>query len=172
MLTICGHGLRLFAPPDLLCQQHDEISRFKMSMTSINIASPTLSSWVLNQKEKITFGRGYSNWFIVCNKWRLHPFMSIFYPCFLDALSHLYKWVCLSARPSVTHEFSWKNHAKVPFLTKTTISTGENASYAVYPVLFRCDHASLKEFVSVRPSVRKSRSSWNHEKSDLLAVKR
>ena len=36
-----------------------------------------------------------------------------------------------SVRPSHT---SW-NHAKVPFLTKTTISTSENASYAVYPAL-------------------------------------
>ena len=35
-------------------------------------------------------------------------------------------------RPSYT---SW-NHAKVPFLTKTTTSTSENASYAVCPALF------------------------------------
>ena len=46
-----------------------------------------------------------------------------------------------SVRPSHT---SWK-HAKVPFLTKITITTSENASYAVYPALFflSSDHQTL-----------------------------
>ena len=37
-----------------------------------------------------------------------------------------------SVRPSHT---SW-NQLKMPFLTRTTTSTGKNASYAVYPALF------------------------------------
>ena len=62
---------------------------------------------------------------------------------FLDAFSHLYKRVCPSVRrsvgppvhrsvgPSVRQSHTSWNHAKVPFLTKTTISTSEN----VYPAL-------------------------------------
>ena len=41
-----------------------------------------------------------------------------------------------SVRPSVHRSHTSWNHAKVPFLTKTSISTNENASYAVYPALF------------------------------------
>jgi len=39
----------------------------------------------------------------------------------------------MSVCPSVGHT---RVEKKVPFLTKTTISTSENASYAVYPALF------------------------------------
>ena len=97
---------------------------------------------------------------------------------FLDAFSHLYERVCpsvhrsvrlsvgLSVRPSHT---SW-NRAKVPFLTKTTISTSENASYAVYPALFIwiivtcCNrwlfiHASL-DFLFVVTQFNQSRRWW------------
>ena len=41
-----------------------------------------------------------------------------------------------SVRPSVRRSHTSWNHAKVPFLTKNTISASENASYAVYPALF------------------------------------
>ena len=50
---------------------------------------------------------------------------------------------------------SW-NHANVPFLTKTTISTSENASYAVYPALLLLDastHLCMRLCPSVRPYV-------------------
>ena len=40
-----------------------------------------------------------------------------------------------SVRPSVCRSHMSWNHEKVPFLTKNTISTSENASYAVYPAL-------------------------------------
>ena len=43
--------------------------------------------------------------------------------------------------PSVCPFICWShpswNHAKVPFLTKTTSRTSENASYAVYPALLK-----------------------------------
>ena len=41
-------------------------------------------------------------------------------------------YIHLFVRQLVTHELK----PKVPFLTKTNISTSENASYAVYPALF------------------------------------
>ena len=45
---------------------------------------------------------------------------------FLDAFSNLYKRVCPSVGPSVTLELK---PCKSAILTKTTISTSENASY-------------------------------------------
>ena len=41
-----------------------------------------------------------------------------------------------SVRPSVRPSHTSWNRAKTPFLITTTISTSENASYAVYPALF------------------------------------
>ena len=41
-----------------------------------------------------------------------------------------------SVRWSVCRSYASWNYAKVPYLTKTTTSTSENASYAVYPALF------------------------------------
>ena len=70
----------------------------------------------------------------------LPTFYSIVINRFLDAFSHLYKRVRPSVgqsvhpsvRPLVRPSHTSWNHAKVPFLTKTTISMSENASYAVY----------------------------------------
>ena len=63
----------------------------------------------------------------------------ITYSLFLDAFSHLYKRVCpsviWSVRPSVGRSHASWNPAKVPFSTKITGSTSENASYAVYTAL-------------------------------------
>ena len=60
-----------------------------------------------------------------------------------------------SVRPSVRQSHTSWNHAKVPFLTKTTISTSKNASYAVYPALF-CNrlHPACADFVQVSQTRR------------------
>ena len=75
---------------------------------------------------------GYS--FMICKKQEGRPLT------FLDASSHLYERVCPSVRPSIhpsvhRSHTSW-NPAKVPFSTKITGNTSENASYAVYTALF------------------------------------
>ena len=62
-------------------------------------------------------------------------------------------------RPSVGP--SW-NHAKVPFLTKTTTSSSENASYAVYPALFYYSfHLFLFFIIDIFPIETNGGDPWH-----------
>ena len=71
-----------------------------------------------------------------------HSPLYLWFLSFSLSLSHFLISRCVRAcvRPSVRRSVcrpqTSRKYAKVPFLTKTTTSTSENASYAVYPALF------------------------------------